>query len=118
MSNTGKWTRDQMAARVARVIPEGAVVNLGMDKKMWLSWLALGRPLVVAVRAHEAFVEPGPDSPRLGNYDPGDKLINHAAEHSPLRHANNLESVLTYEGTSEIHQLVLGQQLTGISAFS
>jgi len=35
-----------------------------------------------------------------------------------LRHANNLESVLTYEGTSEIHQLVIGQALTGISAFS
>jgi glutaryl-CoA dehydrogenase len=34
-----------------------------------------------------------------------------------LRHANNLESVLTYEGTSEIHQLVIGQRLTGIGAF-
>jgi glutaryl-CoA dehydrogenase len=38
-------------------------------------------------------------------------------EYSPLRHANNLESVLTYEGTSEVHQLTLGQALTGISAF-
>ncbi len=38
-------------------------------------------------------------------------------EYSPLRHANNLESVLTYEGTSEVHQLVIGQALTGISAF-
>jgi glutaryl-CoA dehydrogenase len=34
-----------------------------------------------------------------------------------MRHANNLESVLTYEGTSEIHLLVLGQALTGVSAF-
>jgi glutaryl-CoA dehydrogenase len=34
-----------------------------------------------------------------------------------MRHANNLESVLTYEGTSEVHQLVLGQALTGQSAF-
>ncbi|HEX8346518.1 MAG TPA: acyl-CoA dehydrogenase family protein [Actinoplanes sp.] len=34
-----------------------------------------------------------------------------------MRHANNLESVLTYEGTSEVHQLVLGQRLTGLSAF-
>ena len=34
-----------------------------------------------------------------------------------LRHANNLESVLTYEGTSEIHTLVVGQALTGIQAF-
>jgi glutaryl-CoA dehydrogenase len=39
-------------------------------------------------------------------------------EYPVLRHANNLESVLTYEGTSEIHQLVIGQQLTGVSAFS
>ncbi|MEI4271136.1 acyl-CoA dehydrogenase family protein [Klenkia sp. LSe6-5] len=38
-------------------------------------------------------------------------------EYSPLRHANNLESVLTYEGTSEVHQLALGQALTGISAY-
>jgi glutaryl-CoA dehydrogenase len=38
-------------------------------------------------------------------------------EYPVLRHANNLESVLTYEGTSEVHQLVIGQQLTGLSAF-
>ena len=40
-----------------------------------------------------------------------------ALEYSPMRHANNLESVLTYEGTSEVHQLVIGQALTGQSAF-
>jgi glutaryl-CoA dehydrogenase len=34
-----------------------------------------------------------------------------------LRHANNLESVLTYEGTSEVHQLIIGQALTGLPAF-
>jgi glutaryl-CoA dehydrogenase len=34
-----------------------------------------------------------------------------------LRHANNLESVLTYEGTAEVHQLVLGKALTGSNAF-
>lgn len=38
-------------------------------------------------------------------------------EYSVLRHANNLESVLTYEGTSEVHQLIVGQALTGESAF-
>ena len=38
-------------------------------------------------------------------------------EYAPLRHANNLESVLTYEGTSEIHALAIGQALTGLSAF-
>jgi glutaryl-CoA dehydrogenase len=39
-------------------------------------------------------------------------------EYPVLRHANNLESVLTYEGTSEIHQLVVGQALTGVAAFT
>jgi glutaryl-CoA dehydrogenase len=34
-----------------------------------------------------------------------------------MRHANNLESVLTYEGTSEVHQLIIGQQVTGLAAF-
>jgi glutaryl-CoA dehydrogenase len=38
-------------------------------------------------------------------------------DYSPMRHANNLESVLTYEGTSEVHTLVLGQTITGIPAF-
>ncbi|MFC0526686.1 acyl-CoA dehydrogenase family protein [Phytohabitans kaempferiae] len=41
-----------------------------------------------------------------------------SGEYPVLRHANNLESVLTYEGTSEIHQLVIGQKLTGLSAFT
>lgn len=41
-----------------------------------------------------------------------------SGEYPVLRHANNLESVLTYEGTSEIHQLVIGQRLTGLSAFA
>lgn len=35
-----------------------------------------------------------------------------------IRHMNNLESVYTYEGTNEIHTLILGQAITGISAFS
>ncbi|WP_347305562.1 acyl-CoA dehydrogenase family protein [Corynebacterium sp. SA-MJD20WY100] len=39
-------------------------------------------------------------------------------DYSPLRHANNLESVMTYEGTEEIHTLILGRQLTGEAAFS
>src|ERR1700729_1700431 len=38
-------------------------------------------------------------------------------EYPVIRHANNLESVLTYEGTEEVHALALGQVLTGISAF-
>lgn len=40
-----------------------------------------------------------------------------SGEYPVMRHANNLESVLTYEGTSEVHQLIIGQALTGQSAF-
>jgi len=39
-------------------------------------------------------------------------------EHPIIRHMVNLETVITYEGTHEIHTLVLGQDLTGISAFA
>jgi glutaryl-CoA dehydrogenase len=38
-------------------------------------------------------------------------------DYSPLRHAANLESVRTYEGTDEVHTLVLGKHITGIGAF-
>lgn len=38
-------------------------------------------------------------------------------EHSPLRHADNLESVRTYEGTDDVHTLVMGQAITGLPAF-
>jgi glutaryl-CoA dehydrogenase len=38
-------------------------------------------------------------------------------EYPVIRHANNLESVITYEGTEEIHALALGQAITGISAY-
>ncbi|HLA66550.1 MAG TPA: acyl-CoA dehydrogenase family protein [Acidimicrobiia bacterium] len=39
-------------------------------------------------------------------------------EYPVMRHMNNLESVYTYEGTNEIHTLILGQAITGIGAFS
>ena len=38
-------------------------------------------------------------------------------EYPVIRHVNNLESVLTYEGTHEVHTLVVGQALTGENAF-
>lgn len=40
-----------------------------------------------------------------------------SAEYAPIRHMLNLESVITYEGTETIHQLTIGRELTGISAF-
>ena len=38
-------------------------------------------------------------------------------EYPVIRHVNNLESVLTYEGTHEVHTLVVGEALTGQNAF-
>ncbi len=38
-------------------------------------------------------------------------------DYCPIRHMNNLESVITYEGTETVHQLVVGRELTGINAF-
>jgi glutaryl-CoA dehydrogenase len=40
-----------------------------------------------------------------------------SAEYVPIRHALNLESVITYDGTETIHQLTIGRELTGINAF-
>jgi glutaryl-CoA dehydrogenase len=40
-----------------------------------------------------------------------------STEYSPIRHALNLESVITYEGTETVHQLTVGRALTGINAF-
>ncbi|MBV8727674.1 MAG: acyl-CoA dehydrogenase, partial [Candidatus Eremiobacteraeota bacterium] len=39
-------------------------------------------------------------------------------EYPVIRHMNNLESVLTYEGTSEIHTLIIGEKITGHPAFT
>src|SRR2546429_1289980 len=41
-----------------------------------------------------------------------------ALEYSPMRHASNLEGVRTYEGTDEVHLLIMGRAITGIPAFS
>jgi glutaryl-CoA dehydrogenase len=41
-----------------------------------------------------------------------------ALEYSPMRHANNLEGVRTYEGTDEMHILIMGRAITGIPAFT
>ena len=38
-------------------------------------------------------------------------------EYPVIRHMNNLESVVTYEGTGDVHALVLGSAITGIDAF-
>jgi glutaryl-CoA dehydrogenase len=39
------------------------------------------------------------------------------SEYPIMRHANNLEAVYTYEGTHDMHLLIIGEKVTGISAF-
>ena len=41
-----------------------------------------------------------------------------SAEYVPIRHMLNLESVITYEGTETVHQLIVGKELTGANAFA
>jgi glutaryl-CoA dehydrogenase len=52
----------------------------------------------------------------LGAHHPGSQRHHARVPRNPP--CNNLESVLTYEGTSEIHTLVLGQAITGLAAYS
>ncbi|PYO83474.1 MAG: acyl-CoA dehydrogenase, partial [Gemmatimonadetes bacterium] len=40
------------------------------------------------------------------------------AEYQAMRHLANLESVYTYEGTHDVHTLILGQEITGLNAFN
>ncbi|MEO6956346.1 MAG: acyl-CoA dehydrogenase family protein, partial [Antricoccus sp.] len=56
------------------------------------------------------------DAARTARTILGGNGISH--EYPLMRHANNLESVLTYEGTEEVHTLVLGQLITGQNAFA
>ena len=53
-----------------------------------------------------------PDAPSVSLSVPGI-----SAEYVPIRHMLNLESVITYEGTETVHQLVVGKELTGVNAF-
>jgi alkylation response protein AidB-like acyl-CoA dehydrogenase len=38
-------------------------------------------------------------------------------DYSPMRHMTNIETVFTYEGTHEMHSLILGQSVTGLAAY-
>jgi len=57
------------------------------------------------------------DRDRAAGADRARRPTGVTLEYPVIRHANNLESVLTYEGTEEIHTLALGQAITGISAY-
>ena len=99
------------------------LVNMMLElNKGLLTALQIGR-MKDAGRAHPAHVSFG----KLNNVREALAVCREARtilgangitlEYPIIRHINNLESVLTYEGTSEVHTLILGQLLTGHSAF-
>ena len=52
-------------------------------------------------------------------YEPAKSFFQSILDEYPvMRHAANLESVLTYEGTHEMHTLIIGEDITGIPAFT
>ena len=92
--------------------------------------LQLGRLLAVHLGRRKDSAGLRPEQVSVGKYNNVTKAIEIcrtartilggngiSGEYPVMRHANNLESVLTYEGTVEMHALVIGQALTGESAF-
>ncbi|MGL5866855.1 MAG: acyl-CoA dehydrogenase family protein [Dermatophilaceae bacterium] len=92
--------------------------------------LQLGQLLAVHLGRRKDAVGLGPEQVSVGKYNNVTKAIEIcrlartilgangvSGEWPVMRHANNLESVLTYEGTVEMHTLVIGQALTGVPAF-
>ncbi|MCW2900741.1 MAG: acyl-CoA dehydrogenase domain protein [Streptosporangiaceae bacterium] len=110
--------------------PIGAF-QLTQEKLAWME-IELGRAALVALHVGR-LKEAGTATPQQVSFG---KLANVRAaldvarqartilgangitlEYPVIRHMNNLESVLTYEGTQEIHTLVLGEAITGLSAY-
>ena len=92
--------------------------------------LQLGRLLALHLGRRKDSVGLRPEQVSVGKYNNVTKAIEIcrtartilggngiSGEYPVMRHANNLESVLTYEGTVEMHTLVIGQALTGEAAF-
>ena len=117
-------TRVQFGKPIASFqITQEKLVNMMLElNKGLLAALQIGR-MKDAGRAHPAHVSFG----KLNNVREALEICRQARtilgangitlEYPVIRHINNLESVLTYEGTSEIHTLILGQALTGEAAF-
>jgi glutaryl-CoA dehydrogenase len=117
-------TREQFGKRIAafQITQEKLVAMMLEINKGLLTALHIGR-LKDRGEAHPAHVSFG----KLNNVREALAICREARtilgasgitlDYPVIRHANNLESVLTYEGTSEIHTLILGQAITGESAF-
>ena len=118
-------TRVQFGKPIAAFqLTQEKLVNMMLElNKGLLTALHIGR-LKDEGRAHSAHVSFG----KLNNVREALAICREARtilgasgitlEYPVIRHMNNLESVLTYEGTSEIHTLILGQTLTGENAFA
>lgn len=117
-------SREQFGRPIAAMqLTQQKLVNMALEiQKGQLLALRLGRLKDAGLLKHQMI-----SVAKLNNARSAIDVIHQArtilggngvtAEYSPLRHANNLESVRTYEGTDEIHTLILGAQLTGIEAF-
>jgi glutaryl-CoA dehydrogenase len=118
-------TRVQFGKPIAAFqLTQEKLVNMMLEiNKGLLTALHIGR-LKDQGRAHTAHVSFG----KLNNVRESLAICREARtilgasgitlEYPVIRHMNNLESVLTYEGTSEVHTLILGQAITGENAFS
>jgi glutaryl-CoA dehydrogenase len=118
-------TRIQFGKPIAGFqLTQEKLVNMMLEiNKGMLTALHIGR-LKDEGRAHAAHVSFG----KLNNVREALAICREARtilgasgitlEYPVIRHMNNLESVLTYEGTSEVHTLILGQAITGESAFT
>ncbi len=117
-------SREQFGRPIAAMqLTQQKLVNMALEiQKGQLLALRLGRLKDAGLLKHQMI-----SVAKLNNARSAIDVIHQArtilggngvtAEHSPMRHANNLESVRTYEGTDEIHTLILGAQITGIDAF-
>lgn len=117
-------SREQFGRPIAAMqLTQQKLVNMALEiQKGQLLALRLGRLKDAGLLKHQMI-----SVAKLNNARSAIDVIHQArtilggngvtAEYSPLRHANNLESVRTYEGTDEIHTLILGAQITGIEAF-
>ena len=117
-------TRVQFGKPIAAFqLTQEKLVNMMLElNKGLLTALHIGR-LKDEGRAHAAHVSFG----KLNNVREALAICREARtilgasgitlEYPVIRHMNNLESVLTYEGTSEVHTLILGQTITGENAF-
>ena len=98
----------------------GGKGKLSAEPDLLASMVEFGKPprAVLSIAVHEAYFHCGKalDIARMARDMHGGNGIQ--IEYHVMRHAANLETVNTYEGTHDVHALILGRAITGIQAFS